>query len=231
MNKKKAAIIGAVVLGVLAVGTVTFAVTDAFQSGQSYKETLDREGEGNTAVAVVAGENIYQWEINEIRWQCANSPETKAMYGDATDEELIRMLAKRKLALAEAAKRGIALSEEEMNKIREQNAASFEYNKEENQEFLDASGLTKEQLTDELANHQIEAVVEGEWMSAVVTELIDGKIAVTDDKLQKAVDKAREAINNKTDMEPFLEAYKALYDTYLDVLLNEAEKNGQFKIL
>lgn len=219
-NKKLIAVILCVSL-LLIFSTLLYAkgnISEIELQAKKYKDSVWSIKGNDVVVATVGDVKVYEWEVADYKWQYENSPDGEKPFSESenTTEGIIKMIAKRKLFLAEAQKYGIEISDDKRQEIRKRVLDSFDKNLEKNQLYIDALGVTKEEMIEFVTESHIEALIERELIKKMIPTLLDDKFSTSDENLKTKID------DFKKNKEP-MGAYYIL-EEYKEFLYNNAKK-------
>lgn len=228
MKNIKVIISAIAVLIVVALTTIivfsTGILTKAQLTGETIKEIKDKNKDN--IVAVLNGENIYQYEVSIMKWQNENINSKKLVNIEfATDEEsILKELIRQKIILQEAKKLNIELSEEEILMINESEKKQYERNIEENTKFIEGLGISKEIFISELVEKEKNRIISSRFKQKIIPEIIAGKIKSSNDSInQKISDFNLLKPESNLNLDLIASKIQDIFYEYLDILISNSD--------
>lgn len=217
-----------VLLGILSIAYAIKNESNGSTFGKSYKKNVVKEKGKDKIVATINDENIYQSEVNLLKWQYDNSPDGMKPYGaeDNNTATITKNVAKQKLILAEAKTNKITLTDIEIAQIKKNIDDSFAKNPIENQDFIDNLGMTKDEVSKILLEMQTNSIIEARYMGQkILPKITENKLQTDDKDLMNKVDdyqKFNKDVKSNQDGKAKAEKLKGLNQAYKDSLFVKA---------
>lgn len=210
-------------LGVCGVMVYSFAYTKdtkASSLGKGLKKAVFEKDVQNQVIARVNGINISQADVNFMIWEHDNSPDNNSSSDSMNQEEAIKEVAKEKLLLSEARKNNISLSDDQIQKMRSLLISSISNNLKENQDFINALEMSKDQVVDFVLQKEVAEKKMASYLSSKVLPMVLGdSYYTTDSNLNKAITELRRTADGNERMQRL----STMYDAYKNMLLNSAD--------
>lgn len=196
--------------------------------GQNLKEI--QNSTVNNVVATINGEKINGWEVAYLKWQYDNTIKTNSQIAnvDTSIEGMIIKIAKEKLAIQEAKKIGIRITDEEINSIRKRQTDSYNKNINKNRDFIDGLGVSKEEVIEEFVIYEINSKIRMKFMKEFISSVNEGSFICNDTFIMDKIKNFKNYIkqskeNGNVNMKDGTEKIIELYTQYIDSLFDNSK--------
>jgi len=229
--KRKIIVSTIVILAIISLTIFSFAsgiISKEFLFGQSLKEA--KEINGDIIVATINGDKIYKKDIAFIKWQYDNSTETnsQSLNIDKSDNGIITKIAKEKLIIQEAKKKGIIISNEELKSIQDRFNNSYSKNTEKNNDFINGLGVTKDEFIEQMVTLETNRIIKSKFLKEITLSISNNTFITNDESFKNKIDEFKIFVeqskaNNNSDIGETSKKLLELYNAYIDSLLEHLD--------